>query len=401
MQKMRLFSTLYFLLIAFSSLAQQSKENLEKERLALLIKIESTNDILKKTSKERLSHQGKLRILNSQIHQNMSLIKNINTELAMIEEDVIETNDILEALQKDLEDLKKEYSKMLYSSSKMNQQEGYQKLSFLLASKTMNQFLSRLNYFEQYQDTRKYQMNQIIQVKDMLEKKKIFLQERKEDRMVLLQTEKRQKNKLLALRKEQKTLFSQVVTKEEDLKTEIEKEKENFNNLNTLLAEIIANDLKKISTGEMGSDLFKLTPEAQIVSDSFQLNRSNLIWPVKKGFIAERFGKQPHPVLEKIWVENLGVDIVTSESEEVRAVFDGKVAAVNKVVGLNYVVTLQHGDYYTVYANVKNVSVRVGQYVKRKTALAKVVSNQSKIPELQFQIWHNQNRLDPELWLAH
>ncbi len=99
-----------------------------------------------------------------------------------------------------------------------------------------------------------------------------------------------------------------------------------------------------------------------------------------------------------IW-ENKGVNIQTNEDELVRSVFDGKVSAVLEVPGLNNAVLVNHGDYFTVYANLKEVNVKAGQSLKHKDQLGKVFTDKDGISELHFELWKNNQTLNPQSWL--
>ncbi len=122
--------------------------------------------------------------------------------------------------------------------------------------------------------------------------------------------------------------------------------------------------------------------------------------PVKEGFISGKFGRQEHPILPKVWIENIGIDIRTNEAEKVYAVSDGKVTAIKKVPGMEHVIMIQHGEYFTVYAKLKEVFVKRGQQINEQALIGTVAPNEEGISELQFQIWHHQTRLDPQEWLA-
>jgi septal ring factor EnvC (AmiA/AmiB activator) len=125
-----------------------------------------------------------------------------------------------------------------------------------------------------------------------------------------------------------------------------------------------------------------------------------LPWPVTKGFISDRFGRKPHPVLKGIYVENQGVDIQTTAGEGVRTVYAGIVQDVASMPGMNNVVAIQHGDYFTIYAKLRSVSVRVGQHVKAREAIGTVATDKNGVSEIQFQIWKEFTKLNPESWLT-
>ncbi|MDT4865889.1 Peptidase family M23 [compost metagenome] len=115
--------------------------------------------------------------------------------------------------------------------------------------------------------------------------------------------------------------------------------------------------------------------------------------------MSSKFGVRHHAVLKGIKVDNHGVDIRTAPGAEVRAVFEGVVLDISEIPGLNYVVAIQHGDYYTVYANLASVAVQVNQKVTGREIIG-TVAEKDGVPEINFQVWHNFTKLNPELWLG-
>ena len=98
---------------------------------------------------------------------------------------------------------------------------------------------------------------------------------------------------------------------------------------------------------------------------------------------------------------NDGVNIQTKENELVRAVFNGVVKKIAIVPGeFKYVVIMQHGSYFTVYAKLKKVDVKTGQQVSINDVIGEVNTDVDGTSEVQFQVWKNTQKLDPELWLA-
>ena len=68
--------------------------------------------------------------------------------------------------------------------------------------------------------------------------------------------------------------------------------------------------------------------------------------------------------------------------------------------GMRYVVIVQHGNYYTVYARLREVRVKTGQEIAVNDVIGEVNTDTSGVSELQFQVWKNTTKLDPELWLT-
>src|SRR5690606_20972134 len=125
-----------------------------------------------------------------------------------------------------------------------------------------------------------------------------------------------------------------------------------------------------------------LTPEGAIVSSNFAGNKGRFAWPVERGFISQRFGRQAHPVLKGVVVENRGIDIQTGANEKVRAIFGGKVLAVQTIPGMNNIVMIQHGEYFTVYAKLRTVNVSEGQEIGAKETIGTVYTDAEGTSEL-------------------
>jgi murein DD-endopeptidase MepM/ murein hydrolase activator NlpD len=141
-----------------------------------------------------------------------------------------------------------------------------------------------------------------------------------------------------------------------------------------------------------------LTPEGKIISDNFKANRGSLPWPVERGVISLGFGDQPHPVYKSLVVHNSGIDITTDANANVRAVFKGEVAQIQKI-GNKFAVLIKHGDYFTIYHNLSSVSVTEGENVSAKQSLGRVKTDSDGKAVLRFMISQNASYVNPSPWL--
>ena len=144
-----------------------------------------------------------------------------------------------------------------------------------------------------------------------------------------------------------------------------------------------------------------LTPAEKTLSSNFVSNKGKLPWPVERGVISSSYGKHASVVSDKVTVTNNGIDIATTDGAQARAVFDGEVASVTKLTGANTVVIIRHGEYFTVYSNLENVTVKRGDKVKTKQNIGKVhTSTTENKTELHFELLKETNRQDPAGWLS-
>lgn len=391
---------LYLLLLCPTLLwAQLSKEQLEERRKANQRRIAEIAEILNETTESKYSSLDQLKAINRQMFQRRDLLSNIQEELVYIEEEINETGLIIKALERDLSGLLTEYKLMVYNTSKSA--DSFQRLSYLFSSNSFNQFLSRVGYMNQYHDARQNQINQINKVRNLLKTKNELLEKRVGEQEQLLDTERSQNEQLAVLRRRQSELISELGKKEKELRQKLIEQRRVYQRLGQLVATNVAEQMEEVTTvnpDDKTADAI-LSPEAQKAATSFEGLKGRMPWPVVEGFVSTKFGLQPHPIIKDVQVDNIGVDIRTNNAQEVISVFQGKVTAVTKFTGMNYLVMVQHGNYFTVYANLEKVTVRVGQAIEAGKKLGTVFTNKEKISELQFQIWRNDKNLNPEKWL--
>lgn len=381
-----------FALTCFSapSLAQKSKENLEKEKNENLQRIQEAEKILQSTEKQKAATVGQLNALNEQIRSRQSLISSIREEITLYNLEIQDTESIIEALESDVENLKAEYAEMLYASYKASRNQD--RLTFIFSSGSFNQFLMRLKYFEQYGESRRNQAKVILKVQESLQLEIVEYEHMRTEKATLLNDEVQEQNKLKSLRTRQGSLVSELAKKEKELNRELANRKAAVSEINGLIDRIIAEELAARTAASNAEIIEK--------SSTFADNRSKLPWPVKEGFISMGFGRQQHPVLKLVEVDNKGVYIQTQPKQEIKAVFDGKVSIVATIPGMNKAVIVQHGDFRTVYANLKNVYVVRNQEIKLNDPIGEIYTDNDGLAELYFELWQKNETLNPQRWLS-
>jgi murein DD-endopeptidase MepM/ murein hydrolase activator NlpD len=299
------------------------------------------------------------------------------------------------SLEKDLDNLKDEYANMIYQANKA--QNNYGSLSFLFSATSFSQLVMRAKYLQQYTKSRQDQVKEIQIVQIELKEQLAVINDRKNQQQKLLAQQELENQGLMTARKQQDNLVKQLSLKEKDLKKDVKKRKQVIGRLDRMIAEVIRLEMEK---SKNASGDFELTPDGIKLSTNFQGNQKQLSWPVARGFVSSKFGLQSHPVLKGVKIENPGVDIQTQKNEVVRAVFEGEVSKIASIPGMNgIVIIIQHGEYRTVYANLRKSLVKMGDRVKAKDPIGEVFTDTDGVSEVQFQVWKNFNKLDPLAWL--
>ena len=403
----------------------KTKKQLQSEITSLQKEISTANQLLKKTKKDREMTLNEVSILDKKIKQREQLIQNYNEQIAVLDDEINTGQSNIKSLNSDLSKLQKEYAKMIVFANK--NRNHYDRLGFIFAANDFNQAFSRLRYIRQFTDARKVKMDQIAATEKQISSALEASQQAREEQTALLKEEKAQQG---ALKKEKEELNNQVAKlkkKEGNIQQDIKNKQQQAKKLQKAIDDIIAEEIRKANaeaerkrkeeakkntnkgkstttttnttkTKEKG---MALTPAEKTLSTSFVNNKGKLPWPVERGVIASSYGKHASSVSSKVTVTNNGIDIATTDGAKARAVFDGEVASVTKLTGSNTVVIIRHGEYFTVYSNLENVTVKRGDKVKTKQNLGTVHTNKTEgKTELHFELLKEQNRQDPAGWLS-
>lgn len=394
---------LFFVLLSCSIstsavLAQKTKTQLQKEKQENLEKIKETERILTETGQQKKNSLGELAALNQRIKQQETLIQSFQSEIGLLNSDINENTEIINALEKDLKKLKEEYASMLFSAQKASGK--VDKLMFLFSSSSFDQLLMRLKYMEQYSVARKDQAEVITRVQRILSDQIARTQAVRKEKSALLNDQVKQKDQLASLKQKQNSLVKSLEKEEKRLRAELEDTKKAVAKLDNLISEIIKEELARAAREAKEAKSAKSVEAAVALSATFEGNKAKFPWPVS-GFISQKFGRQNHPVLKRIILQNDGVNIQTKQNEKVKSIFEGEVRAVAFIPSIGNSVIISHGEYFTVYSGLKEVTVKKGQKVSTNEEIGQVLTNADGISELRFQIRKNTVAVDPELWLKN
>ncbi len=388
---------LIFLMPGALLLNGQKKVELENKKKKTQEEINYTNKLLKETRENQKSSYNNLLLINKNIDSRRELIENISTEVSYTDQRIQETEQIIEIMQEDLEILKEDYAEMIRVAWK--NQNKYNTIMFILAAKDFNQTYLRLKYMQQLADFRKKQFLAINSLKDILEIQVQELNDARLNKTKLLDDEKREEQNLRTEQEEQEKTIAKLKGQEQDLKKKLQDQQKQMAQVQREIEKLIAEEAKRTSGSATGK--YELTPSEKIVSTNFGNNKGKLPWPVERGVVVLGFGKQMHPVITSIEIDNKGIDISTTEGSDARSVFDGEVRKVFAVPGAQNAVIIRHGEYLSVYTQLDNVYVSVGESVVAKQAIGKIHTDKTENKTiLHFEIWKGSVVSNPSGWLA-
>lgn len=419
---MRRLSIIFFSLIFVTLCSAQSVKELEAQRKQALKQLETTNKVLDETKKTQKASLNKLTVLRKNISQRQSVLNTINKEINALDNEMNALNREKRILEATLEGYKADYAKMVRES--YVNRSIYSKLMFLLSAETFDQSFRRLRYLKEYADYRKDQMQKIEDTQKEIAKKSEQLDLNKKAKVEVKNEKSSEQKKLQDDQKKENTVYNELKKKEKSLQNDLKKQQKIANDLNRKIETLIAEEIRKAEekrrteelakqgkkpdgkdaskVTEADSKVYAMTKEEKLISGNFAANAGRLPWPVEKGFISGKFGVQPHPTLKYVTTNNKGIYIQTPAKTNARAVFEGIVTQRFSVPGSNNGVIVQHGQYRTVYANLTNIYVQVGQKVSPKQNIGQIYtdSESDNKTELFFQIWENRTILNPESWIS-
>ena len=393
---MKRFSFSIFLIVLVLSCSGQSISELRERKNSAEQMIKYTSTLLDEAGKDEKSSLNKLNLISSQIRNRNDFIQNINSELVLLDEFILDNTDVISMLQNDQAALKREYASMIRFAQKTR--NSYDLLIFLLSAEDMNQAYKRLLYLRQYTSYRKTQAEVIHSISVLISKELAGLEEQKQQKIQLIENKRNENFQLEKEKEEQSQYVSSLQKKQQDLRRKLREQEKAQEELNRAIERLLAEETKKSTvTGQ-----FVMTPEQKLISADFEKNRGRIPWPVDRGLITEHFGVHAHPVLKQLVVKNNGIDISTQKGGRARAVFAGEVSKVFAISGGNMAVIIRHGSFLTVYSNLKEVYVKAGQKVSLKQEIGSIFTdtNDDNKTVLKFQIWKENQKLDPEGWIS-
>ena len=392
--------TIVFLIGFLSSFAQNTDKLKQKER-DLKNKISNTKSLIKTARSSQQLTIAELGIINHQIAYREELEANLNYQMRKLDEQLNSRKKQILSLENNLKELKDEYAKMLQYAYK-NRNTEYQ-LIYIFSAKSYTKAYHRMQYIKQYKDYRRKQVEKITETKSLLSEKIAELEITKLEKNDLKAIQETEKIRFLEDQQTQQIALSKLKQNEQQLKLKLDKQNQERRNLASAIRKAIEKEIEKEALREKKSG-FRITPETAALAKSFTTNKGRLPWPVAKGEITGLYGKHRHQVVKTATIENKGIDITTVKGADVRAIFDGKVTSIFIIPGSGKVVMVSHGNYRTVYANLKNVFVEKGDELSTKEVLGSLLpSENGNVSEAHLEIWKistgNMDTVDPSLWI--
>ena len=442
---MKFVISLFLFFVVQFGFSQTNSKSLKKEQQQLESKISNTKKLLKQVKSNQQNSLNAIRLIDNQIKSREDLVRIYDIQVRAAEIEIIEKKQRINRLKERISNLKTQFRSMMLYSYK--HRGNHRNIMFILSSQNYNEAYKRNNYLKKLAEIQKKQVAIIKQNQKVIYSDIQTINNNKQEKLSIIE-EKKTEKKLIEIdrgvkqqtfnkfKQEEKNLFTQLEVaerKKQNLKQEITKaikleilveqkkqeeiaKKERAKKEKT---EKLANEEKTIGNAEPKKEKLESksieNTENKIVSTytepnesialgkNFQLSKGLLPWPVNSGSITEKYGKNPHPTLNGVVTNNNGIDITCSTGSNVRAVFGGEVSSIFSIQGAGKVIIVKHGNYRSVYSNIKDTYVKIGAKVATKQNIGSLIQ-EGNISICHFEIHQVVNgvtqSLNPSLWIS-
>lgn len=342
-----------------------------KQQLALSKKILEETLAQQKTTLKTVS------IYERQIELREEGLQHIQNKLTNLEVDIVDAENEIIGITTEIERIKAEFSEAIVRSYKSNKKMS--KMHYVFMANNFNDLIRRLNYLKRIMDFRKLQLK-------LIENKKI-----------------ENSFKINQLVKKRISLASSIQEQDEEA-DQLKKDKATYSNLVESLKAKESQLIQEIQRREKRSQELELSirnaiVRAPTVAKVEGFVPGNLPWPVKNGYISERFGLHKHQDFKNVSTQNNGINIICQNNSDVYPIFNGVVSAIIQVPGMQTTVLVKHGGYYTVYANLGVISCNHGDQVTPTSIIGQVGLNEDNVTELHFEVWKGTTKMNPQTWI--
>ena len=382
----------YFTLIIFFISIIISQENnfdksikdTEKQIDELKNFIKQGNEEVKELQSQSAKTKKIIQITNKNIKNSESLIRAYNTKINLYNKQLKNLEEAVIRNNEKIDEIKESYKKRSISLYK---NKDLKFSNYIFNSNSFSQMIYRLKYFNIISEINKESVQKIKTTQNFNKKKTGEITSLLRN---VGQSKKNRAKEIDNLRDKknfQEKLLNDIKKEEKDIKNEINKKIQQVNALEKLRKKIIE-DKKKFNEQQLAS--------LKSITRDIRQYKGKLNWPVD-GKIVKSFGPQWNPKLNTT-LDNPGIDISARSTLPVKSVFDGYVSTITFILGYGTTVIIDHNNnYFTVFTHLENLLISEDTLVREGQNIG-YVSNENII---HFEIWGNNQKLDPQKWLKN
>ncbi len=389
----RLLLALLLMLSATAVLAQQDRTEIERRLQALREQIRQEEARLAETAEAEQATLQTLESIERQIAIRRELIRSYRERLEELARTIDSLQQAARALSQEIEKLKAQYRRRALHAYKYGRLHD---LALLLSARSINQMLIRARYLSRFARQRQAKLEAIRQATAALEARRQELLAARQETEKLLQEAEAERQRLARLERERRRVIEALRAQRVSLEQSLAQKRQAARALESRIQALLAAERERQRAREAAD------PSAAVafaeLTGSFEQNRGRLPWPAE-GAVVEPFGEVVNPVYGTR-TPNPGILIATKPQAKVRAVFDGRVIAIDAMPEYGTYVLIQHGEYQTFYSNLSLVYVSIGQAVRAGQVIGRAGTDaEPKRAGVFFSLFRGGQVLNPMPWL--
>ena len=391
---MRLFIPLLLLslnVLAVFTCSAQTISDLQKQKEQTLARISTTSQLIEEGTKSQAQNTQKLDLINSQIETRNDLIKNINQQIQFYNAEINQRVKSITRYEQQLDTLLLQYANFIRTTQFL--QSKHDVLLHILASRNLSQMYRRIRFYREYLQYQHSQHDAITALNNRLHAERDSLLTAQKYLVVLRNEEYNSRNLLISEQTQYNNELKRLMQKEKELRNTLLEDRKKVQALNVAINKLIEEEAEQNRKAKHDAIYKKL-------SKDFASNKGRLPWPILTGTIVRGYGQQESKLLKGIRTTSEGVDIAAKKNSVVRSIFNGKVTKIARIPGGNDVVIIRHGDFLTLYSNLTNLVINIGDEVKAGQAIGTLYTEKNAEQGiLHFEIWKEFRSQNPKLWL--
>ena len=378
------------LLLPLHSFAQDTRVQ-ESRKAALEREIALIDKQLKENSKKSYNALNSLTLVRKKVADRKELLAESDRELTRINAAVKSKKAEIDRIQNRLDTLSAYDSKLISSAYRNRDSRVW--YMYILASDNVGQAFRRIGYMRNLSSNLNRQGDKIKAAREELQKETDSLMVMKSQAQSVRNRRAADLASLQSEEKEAAALVSNLQRNKTRYQQQLAAKKKQVDALNREIERIIAS---AVNGGKSG---FKTSKPVDLKLDAeFAKNMGKLPWPAT-GPVVDHFGQHYHPVFTKVKLPfNNGINIALAKDTEIKSVFNGIVKQIVVMPGYGKCVLVQHGNYFSFYCRLGNVSVKAGDKVSTGDVIGRI-DTIDDMTQLHFQIWQGTKPQNPELWL--
>lgn len=386
---------LIILLLGCATLQAQNLKTLRDEMYREQRALDDINRLIDQNRSSQKTTSRQLKLTQSNITQRKAIVRNLNQQIGVIEVSIADKSSQIKKNEATMSRLRGEYAKYIYEGYKSTLRNDA--VAFLFASTDFNDATRRLAYIRYAGKARR---QTTVEIDSLSRRLAAQVEELDAQKQELAKVKDKRNAELSKLKKDENSFQSKVSSlkkSESNLSSKAQSQRKKIQAVQKKIDQMIAAEAKRKDTRT------KAQRDADVkLTGLFGQNRGKLPYPVRGGVIIDHFGQQKHHLYSNLTIDNGGVNIAGSAAAQVKCVFDGEVRTILSLasLGQNTAVLVRHGDYFTVYQNLVNVTVKVGDKVTINQVIGQLPSTGNEEDQyLHFEIWQGNTKLNPESWL--